>query len=144
MIKPIEEIPQTMAQKREQYRKMIRADIQEAIDKGIRKFEFVGDAYNYRYLANYAREEAQHITRKTVRPYLVEAKKQYNLDYVPDMFNCKDYIKITSRKGEDRMHVYCEINPDAIPVYVEWAAKEAVERQRRYKEEMERRRKACD
>ena len=63
MIKPIDEIPMNQAQQRETYRKHIREDFQEAMDKDIRKFEFVGD-YNFNTLQNTAREEGRRFIRK--------------------------------------------------------------------------------
>ena len=55
MIKPIDEIPKNINEQRKIYRKQISDDIQEAIDKGILKFEFVGN-YNFKTLAQMARE----------------------------------------------------------------------------------------
>ena len=60
MIKPVDEIPMNPAQKNKGYRDQIRRDLQEAMDNGIRRFEFVGD-YKYKYLAQYVREEAERI-----------------------------------------------------------------------------------
>ena len=62
MIKPIDEIPKNVSEQRESYRQMIKNDIQEAMSKGIEKFEFIGN-YNFKYLAQYAREEAESIVR---------------------------------------------------------------------------------
>lgn len=59
-IKLVDEIPLTVAEQRESYRERIRQDICYAITNRISTFEFDGD-YNYKYLANYAREEASHI-----------------------------------------------------------------------------------
>lgn len=117
-IKPVNEIPMTLQEKRQSYREMIRKDIQEAIDNHIERFEFEGD-YNWKYLAQYAREEADIIWRKTV--YYDTAKKvraellkdRPGENYIP-MRSGYDYhgkyIKIRTKKGEDRIHVYGEID----------------------------------
>jgi len=59
-IKSVDEIPETLQQKRESYRAMIRRDINEALDNHITRFEFEGD-YNFKYLGQYAREEADRV-----------------------------------------------------------------------------------
>ena len=63
MIKPVDEIPKGLSKKHSSYREMIRADIQAALDRGISRFEFVGE-YKYRYLAQYAREEADRLMKE--------------------------------------------------------------------------------
>lgn len=122
MIKPIEKLPETLSQRKDSYRARMRADIQQAIDSRTAKFEFVGD-YNYKYLAQYAREQA----RKVFLPYFNQARKdaaetikqklgldtcfissQYELDY------CEQFIRISSVKGPERRHVYAEINFDIL------------------------------
>lgn len=130
MIEPVEEIPLTLKEKRESSRAMIRADIQNAIDSGIRKFEFVGDGYNYKYLANYAREEAQIITRKKLRDLWrdeVERVRDAGGYVFPDSFRLRTYIVIHSHKGADRTHVYCEINPDDLTEYAKAEMQRALE-----------------
>jgi hypothetical protein len=120
MIKPVEEIPQSMAQKRESYRDRIRGDIREALDKGIHKFEFVGD-YKYKYLAQYAREEADRIIRKEyIR--VVQKHKEELKDVFCDFYGIRrdiTYIKVTAVRSEkkDEPRVFCEIreeNPEEI------------------------------
>lgn len=117
-IKPVNEIPMTLQEKRQSYREMIRKDIQEAIDNHIERFEFEGD-YNWKYLAQYAREEADLIWRKTV--YYDTAKKvraellkdRPGENYIPMRSGYEyrgKYIKIRTKKGEDRIHVYGEID----------------------------------
>lgn len=124
MIKALEEVPQTLQEKRESYRDMIRKDITDALDNNISKFEFEGD-YNYKYLVNYAREEASRIyQRRFFRPVEIEVRK-----VVREMFPNETYIcnpgwwkwekdnrmfRIKSLKGEDRTHVYCEIDYSAV------------------------------
>ena len=116
-IKPIEEIPQNKAEQRKSYRQQIKNDVQEAIDKGILKFEFDGD-YNYRYLAQYAREEMRMLFAPIHREILKKVKEEYGVQHIsfsPTAYDAwKKYIKITARKEEDRTHVYCEIIPEGL------------------------------
>lgn len=118
MIKPIDEIPMNTAQKRESYRDRIRADITEAMEKGIGKFEFVGD-YNFKYLANYAKEEADRMFRKRFRhlvlPHYPEWKERFQQEYI--FLNEWDFrrynpVKISCIKDEKQgKRVFCEIMP---------------------------------
>lgn len=112
MIKPVDEIPQSMAQKRESYRDRIRADIHEAMDKGIKKFEFIGD-YNFKYLAQYAREEADRIILKEYIRVAREHKDELE-NMHRDYYSIREklrFITVTSVKGEDKdkPRVFCEI-----------------------------------
>ena len=77
-IKPIEEIPLSLSEQRKSYREQIREDIASAISQKIDKFEFDGD-YNWKYLAQYAREEANRIWRKTCYTLISEKKKAAGL-----------------------------------------------------------------
>ena len=141
MIKPVDEIPQTMQERRKSYREMIRADIQSAIDSGVRKFEFVGDEYKYNYLPTYAREEADYMTDKALRPLLQAAAQEHGWKYLKPwrIRRTGRYIKITSHKAADRMHVFCEIRPDALPEIVAEAVKQEIEGQKRAAEYEKRR-----
>ena len=112
MIRPVDEIPMSIAKKRERYRDQIRSDIHEAMDKGIKKFEFVGD-YKYKYLAQYAREEADRIIRneyiRLVRIHKDELENVYG-----DYYSVREkirFITVTSVRGEDKdkPRVFCEI-----------------------------------
>lgn len=149
-IKPVNEIPMTLQEKRQSYRDMIRKDIQEAIDNHIERFEFEGD-YNWKYLAQYAREEADLIWRKTV--YCDTAKKvraelrkdRPGENYIP-MGGGYDYrgkyIKIRTKKGEDRIHVYGEIDYKFADGFYELLKADALARAKaaaERKAEMERR-----
>ena len=118
-IKPVDEIPLTVAEQRESYRERIRQDICYAITNRISTFEFDGD-YNYKYLANYAREEASHIfsrriyrdASRQVRKTLAE-KLQREHVFPESEFKYKNrYIRIREKKGEDRVHVYGQIDFD--------------------------------
>ena len=112
-IKPIKEIPMNTKDARESYRARIRADINEALEKRIDKFEFEGD-YNYKYLAQYAREEAdriiRHITNKHDREITKVLQKEFNEDYIYVPPLREAIIVISNRKLEDRNHVYVSID----------------------------------
>ena len=118
MIKPIDEIPKNKAEKSRSYRDQIRSDIQEAIDKGIYRFEFVGD-YNFKTLAQMAGEEARNIAFNIVRKWSVE-NPQYRERYrfwIPGSWQVNkemQLIKISSVKGEtpEKRRVFCEIKQD--------------------------------
>lgn len=120
-IREVEHIPQTLSQKRQSYRAMIYQDLQEAIDKHIENFEFEGD-YNYKYLANYAREEAEMLfLEKYYRPAEKKVKevlkKELEKKYIFPKIQYEhrnNFIKIQNVKCEDRNHVYATINYDFI------------------------------
>ena len=114
MIKQVEEIPLSGAAKKRSYREQIRNDIQEAIDNHIEKFEFLGD-YNWKYLAGYAREEADGLWRDAYFSIMREARKKYGLQtsIYPAYQYKHEYIRIFSTKMDDRIHVYCQIDFDA-------------------------------
>lgn len=120
-IKPIDDIPKNLTQQRESYRALIRADIQEAIDKGINKFEFVGD-YNYKYLAQYAREEARNILADTIR------RRGCKAHWWERAFDNYPYIRIGSVKGEEHRRVFCEIIPENLDKAIEQAKRDNEER----------------
>lgn len=122
MIKPVDEIPLTVRGERMSRRQMLQNDIQEAIDKGISKFEFEGD-YNYKYLANYAREEADRVLDKVLRerwdqeprqPHEGEDGYRAYPKYWESHIRAIKYIIIHNVRNDDRMHVYCEIIPEAL------------------------------
>ena len=117
MIKPIDKIPQSLADRQKSYREMIREDIRQAIDQGIRAFEFEGE-YNYRYLAQYAREEADGFFRQQLWTIIKQRKKAgfddpsiawWHINRVDGL----PIYKVTSRKTEDknRPRVFCELWP---------------------------------
>lgn len=114
MIQQIDEIPLSTAGKRRSYREMIQNDIREAIDKRIEKFEFLGD-YNWKYLQSYAKEEADRIWIDTWYEIMREARVKHGLSgyMTPDYHDKGKYIKVSSVKMDDRIHVYCQIDFDA-------------------------------
>jgi len=119
-IKKVEQVPMTLQEQRQSYRDMIRQDINEAIEKRIDKFEFDGD-YNYKYLASYAREEAEWIFRRKIyRPAAKRVTETLQAEFgrervfapilIGEWRYRGRYIRIKSLKGEDRQHVYAEID----------------------------------
>lgn len=107
MIKEVKEIPSRKTGQRDQ----IKADIRCALDKRIEKFEFVGD-YNFKYLAQYAREEAVSVFQEAIKEQRTEVmtkvRKELNFpgarvknayDYKRQLFN------ITSVKGRVFMSI---------------------------------------
>ena len=119
MIQPVEEIPRK--KKNPTCRELVRDDILTAIEQGILQFEFVGH-YNFQYLAKYAREEADRITREELRKMWkadYEKASEKGIYIFPNEYRFKSYIRIHSFKGEDRIHVFCLINPEALKEYAE-------------------------
>lgn len=121
MIKAVDEIPMSKAKERKSYRDKIRKDLQEAIDNGIMRFEFVGD-YNYKYLAQYVREEADKLMRVTF--YDVVKIHRVEFDNIRlDWWSIKPRIKyftITSIRTEekDKPRVFCEIVGGKLNEYI--------------------------
>lgn len=143
MIKPVDEIPKTLNQKRRSYREQICADIQEAIDKGIYRFEFIGD-YNFKTLAQYAGEEARNIAWKIVRKWSLDNpqyKERYKF-WIPGSWEVNkkmQLIRVSSVKGEtpEKRRVFCEIREDMdsiIREYAELICKEHEEKERKKNE----------
>lgn len=137
MIKPIDEIPKNITEKRRSYREGICADIREAIDKGIYKFEFVGD-YNFKTLAQIAGEEARNVAFSIVCKWSKD-NPQYKERYrywIPGSWAVNremQLIKVSSIKGEtpEQRRVFCEIKQDmelTIRAYAEQMCKEHEEK----------------
>lgn len=135
MIKPIDEIPKNTSQKRESYREMIRNDIREAMDKGIDKFEFIGE-YKYKYLAVYAREEAKHILYNIARERFAQMRGDEEIYLSSIDIKSDEYIQISSLKGEtpDRPRVFCRIDLSGLDDELKALVQEKSERSRRYQE----------
>lgn len=117
MIKPVDEIPMNPEQKNKGYRDKIRKDLQEAMDNGIRRFEFVGD-YKYKYLAKYVREEAEKIIRSTYYGLQTKHRVEFG-NSTPDLWSVRKRIKyftVTNIKTEkkDEPRVFCEIEEKAL------------------------------
>lgn len=137
MIKPIDEIPKNMAEQRRSYRQQIQDDIQEAIDKGIYRFEFVGD-YNFKTLSQVAGEEARNVAFKIVAKWSKD-NPQYKERYrywIPGSWEVNremNLIKVSSVKGEtpEKRRVFCEIKKDMDSIIRAYAEKECKEYEER-------------
>lgn len=116
-IKEVDYIPESCSKNKESYRVRITRDIREALDNGLTMFEFTGD-YNYKYLANHARDVAHQIFRKDI--YL-PAAKAIKMQFLTEMGRKGVYLKsdweyrnlfinISSRKIDDEIHVYAKID----------------------------------
>lgn len=116
MIRPLDEIPQTPKTHWKTYRQKIREDIQEALDKGISKFEFVGDEYNYKTLGQTVREEADRMNRTMVMDAMRKARDEDILEGIPtySVYELKAVfpLHISTIKGEKEKErrVFCEID----------------------------------
>lgn len=112
-IKEVKEFPNTA--KAETIKAKIIADIEEALEKGVNKFEFVGD-YNFDNLAPYVKTISEELIRKKARPILNHAKEDLGLPYTIPLLlpkrNDPHFIKVFSCTEKDRKHVYCEIIPE--------------------------------
>lgn len=116
-IREVKELPKEIKQK--SARELIRADIQEALDKGINLFEFEGD-YNYKYLTGYANDVADDIRREKVREIQREFKRKnlteeektikgFHVFFNGGWKYKRYWIKAFSQKGEERRRVFCQI-----------------------------------
>lgn len=139
MIKPIDEIPKNLSEQRKSYREQIRSDIQEAIDKGIYRFEFVGD-YNFKTLAGVAREEARTVAWKIVIQWSKDNpqyKERYKF-WLPGSWQVNremELIKVSSIKGEtpEKRRVFCEIKQDIDSIIRAYAEKQIKEHEEKRK-----------
>lgn len=125
MIKEIDKIPESKWKSSQ--REMIRQDIEYAFKNRIPVFEFEGN-YNWKYLASYAREEADYYARwNIVRPNAVKARATLRTEFpdakyvrVESEFRYKNkLIKISEHKAEDRIHVYGQIDFAAVDNFYE-------------------------
>lgn len=108
-------------------RDLLRADFAEAIASNVNTFELVGEGYNYKYLAQYAHDEARHVWRNvesdiysriknelvkadpTATPEMIaQAVRQARFD--DHKSSAENYIKVISRNFENRVHVYFTID----------------------------------
>lgn len=125
-IKEVDVMLLSLPERRRAYKQQIRMDITEAIGKRINQFEFEGD-YNWKYLAQYAREEADYIFRTTVyTPASQKVKKVlaelYHKEYIfpVSAFEYRgQYIRIINQNRKDRNHVFGRINYDIEDTFYE-------------------------
>lgn len=114
-IQALDKLPEKVAKKSE--KTMIREDLQEAIDKGIESFEFIGD-YNYKYLAARAKNEANWLAGKMIAKVYEDHRSEFKNREILLEDNMRrrfvgQWLKIIGMTLEDRKHVYCKINHSA-------------------------------
>lgn len=116
-------------------RKAIEHDIQEALDKHIEHFEFVGD-YNYATLAQNARMVVSRLFRNLTKPIYRQARLELLDKIQNEHANIwldswyeyeKFFIKIRQHKSKDRIHVYGDIDFDFLDSFKEILIDDAVE-----------------
>lgn len=108
MIKPVKipEIKQSQLQ-------CLYHDIKTAIDNGITEFEIIGENYNQKYLAQYAKEAALKVTRDVIK----NARRKAGL---PEKFITSyqihrlGYITVSYQTIDGQRHTYCKIRPEAV------------------------------
>ena len=118
MIRPIDVIPENVIEKRKSYRENIRRDIREAIDRGIRQFEFVGD-YNYKYLHQYASEEARRTAFEIAREKFRVIRGNEEFYISPIELKYDKYISVSYVKRKDdpkEKRVFCRIDMSEMDV----------------------------
>ncbi len=114
-IQALDKLPEKVSKKSE--KAMIREDLQEAIDKGIESFEFIGD-YNYKYLASRAQNEANWLAGKMIAKVYEDNRSEFKhreillAGSMKKRF-VKQWITIVGVTIEGRKHVYCKINHSA-------------------------------
>lgn len=116
-IKKLDEIPRNCKQKAASQREHILADIQTALAEGIEKFEFVGEEYNYRNLAQYARSVAREETGRRLRILWMDTHSDNKRvpHYYDRHIEQVPWIEISSIKDEKQeRRVFCEIHPDGL------------------------------
>lgn len=114
-IQALDKLPEKVAKKSE--KAMIREDLQEAINKGIESFEFIGD-YNYKYLASRAQNEANWLAGKMIAKVYEDHRCEFKHHEILLEDNVRrrfvaQWLKIIGITLEDRKHVYCKINHSA-------------------------------
>ena len=119
MIKKVDTIPGQGGEHTSQ-KLMINKDIRSAIEKRIERFEFVGD-YNFKYLAQYARDEAESVFRSMFSKCRTEAQQKLREEFkvawasVPTIHDYRKRLyRVCQRSGKVYMEIYYDFM-DAIP-----------------------------
>lgn len=119
MIKKVDTIPGQGGEHTSQ-KLMINKDIRSAIEKRIERFEFVGD-YNFKYLAQYARDEAESVFRSMFSKCRTEAQQKLREEFkvawasVPTIHDYRNRLyRVCQRSGKVYMEIYYDFM-DAIP-----------------------------
>lgn len=119
MIKKVDTIPGQGGEHTSQ-KLLINKDIRDAIEKRIERFEFVGD-YNFKYLAQYARDEAENVFRSMFSKCRTEAQQKLREEFkvawalVPTIHDYRKRLyRVCQRSGKVYMEIYYDFM-DAIP-----------------------------
>lgn len=119
MIKKVDTIPGQGGEHTSQ-KLMINKDIRSAIEKRIERFEFVGD-YNFKYLAQYARDEAERVFTSIFSKCRTEVQQKLREEFkvawalVPTIhYYRKRLYRVCQRSGKVYMEIYYDFM-DAIP-----------------------------
>ena len=119
MIKKVDTIPGQGGEHTSQ-KLLINKDIRDAIEKRIERFEFVGD-YNFKYLAQYARDEAESVFRSMFSKCRTEAQQKLREEFkvawalVPTIHDYRKRLyRVCQRSGKVYMEIYYDFM-DAIP-----------------------------
>ena len=119
MIKKVDTIPGQGGEHTSQ-KLLINKDIRDAIAGRIERFEFVGD-YNFKYLAQYARDEAETVFRSMFSKCRTEVQQKLREEFkvawalVPTIHDYRKRLyRVCQRSGKVYMEIYYEFM-DAIP-----------------------------
>lgn len=116
MVKAVKDIP--CVKKTKTQKEMLQEDFQTAISAGLKKFEFIGDGYNYKYLAQYAKDEARRIVYRDMEKRCKEAKaKGIELPRYANLWKADytRYLNVSKSIDNDgTIHVYCQIQHDGL------------------------------
>lgn len=118
---PIKDIPTNKSLNPSQ-RDLIRQDIRYAIKLGVPKFEFDDDRYKYSTLTGSAKEAFKSLfTNEIYHNAAIKAEKRLSKEFPGKkvaMPGSSNYFSraatFSSRKMEDRIHVYCSLNLNLI------------------------------
>lgn len=114
MIRPVESVPTYGKAKCK--RNLLKADIEEAWEKGIKAFEFTGYPPEEKYLANNAREAAEYFFSGMIRDVYSRAYEQLiggrnRWHHRPRNFSLwREIATISTRTIDGTRHVYCEFH----------------------------------
>ena len=133
MIKELQKIPGSPERTQ---REQIRADINEALERKVRLFEFVGDIYNYKTLQASAANEARWMTSTRLKAAFYKKHPELRRWFVSHIDTRCQWIKVRSKKDGDKRRVFCEINEAEF----ERALEECIEKAKARKESSEQRR----
>ena len=119
MIKKVDTIPGQGGEHTSQ-KLLINKDIRDAIAGRIERFEFVGD-YNFKYLAQYARDEAESVFRNMFSKCRTEAEQKLREEFkvawalVPTIHDYRKRLyRVCQRSGKVYMEIYYDFM-DKIP-----------------------------